>query len=362
MLGLMKSTTLLSITFCGILASSAALGGAQHTTFVNLASLPKWHVQNSQNVSLNDVRQWGVQPSVDLEYGVTKVEIRTYGQENQSLQALVEKAPDPSSAYGLLTFYQNESMKPEKGMKLTVVGPKQALLARGTFFVRVMRPSKMSDKNFRSALIAIVGAAPSANALALLPPSLPPQGIIPGSQKYILGPVALRRAVPSIPADLVGFQQGAELQAAEYQHKGQPVTLIFISYPTNPIARARYATMKQSLGLNRKSGAGAIYGKLQQSYILLVQGARSKEVASNLMGRLRIEQQISWDQPPPGKPVSLQMANLIVGNIVLVLLLVGLAVLAGVMLFATRKVAARWFPHSDWARGYEDSIIRLNLK
>ena len=358
----MKSTTLLSITFCGILASSAAMGGAQHTTIVNLASLPKWQVQKSQNVSLNDVRQWGVQPSVDIEYGVTKVEIRTYGQENQNLQAVVEKAPDPSSAYGLLTFYQNESMKPEKGMKLTVVGPKQALMARGTFFVRVMRPSQMSDQDFRSALIAIAGAAPSANALALLPPSLPPQGIIPGSEKYVLGPVALQRAVPSIPADLVGFQQGAELQAAEYRHEGQPVTLIFISYPTSPIARARYAAMEQSLGVNRKSGAGAIYGKLQRSYVLLVQGAGSKEVASNVMGRLRIEQQVSWDQAPPGKPVSVQMAHLILGNIMLVLLLVGLAVLAGVLLFVSRIIAARWFPHSDWARGYEDSIIRLNLK
>ena len=132
MLGLMKSTTFLSIMFCGILASSTALGGAQRTTIVNLASLPKWHVQKSQNVSLNDVGQWGVQPSVDLEYGVTKVEIRTYGQEDQSLQAVVETVPDPSSAYGLLTFYQNKSMQPEEGMKLTVVGPKQALMARGT--------------------------------------------------------------------------------------------------------------------------------------------------------------------------------------------------------------------------------------
>jgi hypothetical protein len=247
-------------------------------------------------------------------------------------------------------------------MKLAVLGPEQALMARGTFFVRVMRPSKMSGEDFRSALIAIAGAAPSADNLALLPPSLPPQGIIQGSQRYVLGPVALQRAVPSLPADLVGFQQGAELQAAEYQSNGQPVTLIFISYPTSPIAHARYAAMEQKLSVNQKSGAGAIYGKLQQSYVLLVQNAQSKEVASSLMSRLRIEQQVSWDQAPPGKPVTVQMAHLILGNIMLVLFLVGLAVLAGVLLFVSRKMAARWFPHSDWARGYEDSIIRLNLK
>jgi hypothetical protein len=56
------------------------------------------------------------------------------------------------------------------------------------------------------------------------------------------------------------------------------------------------------------------------------------------------------------------MFKLILGNIFLVLLLVGMAVVAGVLLFASRRMAARWFPQSDWARGYEDSIIRLNLK
>ena len=108
----MKFITLLRMTFWAILASSAALAGAQRTTMVNLASLPKWQLQKSQNVSLNDVRAWGVEPSVDREYGVTKVEIRTYSKDDQSVQAVVEKAADPSSAYGLLTFYQNESMKP----------------------------------------------------------------------------------------------------------------------------------------------------------------------------------------------------------------------------------------------------------
>jgi Family of unknown function (DUF6599) len=358
----MKSITRLSITFWALLALSPALVGAQHTTIVNLASLPEWQVRESRNVSLNDVRQWGVQPLVDREYGVTKVEIRTYGKSNQTLQAVVEKTPDPSSAYGLLTFYQNESMKPGTGMKLAIIGLDQALMARGAFFVRVMRPAKMSEENFRSALIAIAGAAPSSNSLALLPPSLPAPGIISGSHKYVLGPVAMQRAVPSIPPNLVGFQMGAELQTADYQLNGKHVTLVFISYPTSSIARMRFAEFQKVLDVNQKSGAGAIFGKLERSYVLLVQNAQSKEVAKHLMSRLSIEEQVSWDQRPPGKPVTVQMFQLIVGNVILVLLLVGLAVLAGFLLFAIRRMAARWFPYSDWARGYEDSIIRLNLK
>lgn len=364
MLWLMKFVTRLGILNLAILVSSAAVAVAQHTTIVNLATLPKWQVAKSQNVSFNDVLQWGVEPAVDSEYGVTRLEIRTYRKDDQTLEALVEKAGDPSSAYGLLTFYQTESMRPEKGMKLTVFGRDQVLMARGVFFVRVMRPAatKMSDEDFRSALVAIAGTGPSSDAMALLPPSLPPQGIIDCSQKYVLGPVAMLQALPSLPANLVGFQQGAELQTASYRHNGKALTLILISYPTITIARAHYNAMVKSLGVNDKSGTGAIFGKLEGSYVLLVQNARTREAAAALMSRLSIEQQVSWDQPPPAKPVTVQMFHLIVGNILLVSLLVGMALLAGVLLVFSRRLAAKWFPHWDWAQGYEDSIIQLNLK
>ena len=358
----MKPITCLNMTFWAILALCTGVAGAQRTTMLNLASVPEWQVQKSSNVSLNDVRQWGVQPQVDREYGVTKVETRIYSNGNQTIEAVVEKTPDPSSAYGLLTFYQDSSMQAGKGLKLAAIGPQQALMARGAFFVRVMRPPAMAENQFRAALIAIAAAAPTESSLALLPPLLPAQGMIPGSHKYILGPVAMQRAMPSLPADLVGFQMGAELQSATYQMNGKPVTLVFISYPTSAIARKEFDGFEKNIGVNQKSGTEAIYGKLTRSHVLLVQGAQNKEVAAKLMGRLKIEQQISWDQPPPGKPVTVQMLHLIVGNIMLVLLLAGMAVLAGVLLVASRRLAAHWFPHSDWARGYEDSIIRLNLK
>lgn len=362
MLTLMKSITRLNIAFWAILGLSAALSGAQRTTIVNLASVPEWLVQKNQNVSLKDVRQWGVQPDVDREYGVSSVETRTYAKGKQTIETLVEKTPDPSSAYGLFTFYNNEKMKAEKGMKLAVIGQEQGLMARGTFFVRAIRPPKMSEDDFRSALIAIAGASPSETSLALLPPSLPSGSMIPGSHKYILGPVVTQLELPALPANLVGFQLGAELQSAAYSLNGKPVTLIFISYPTNAIARKQFATFEKSLSVNQKNGPEAIYGKQKSSYVLLVQNAQTKEVAARLMGRLRIEQQVSWDQPPPGKPVTVQMLRLIMGNIFLVLLLVGMAVLGGVLLVASRRLAARWFPHSDWAHGYEGSIIQLNLK
>lgn len=360
----MKFVTLLCISIWAILVAGATLANAQRTTMLNLPSMPQWQVAKSQNVSLSDVESWGVEPAVDKEYGVRKVEIRTYRKGNQSAQVLVEKLPDPSSAYGLLTFYQNESMRPERGMKLTMIGPKQALMARGVFFVRVKRPEKpqMPDTEFRSLLTGVAGAAPSAKDLTLLPPGLPPHGLVTGSVKYVLGPVALKQTLPSLPADLVGFQQGAELESGVYGHKGHQATLILISYPTPQIAQLHYKAMQKSLGLNHKTGPGALFGSMKGTYVLLVQDAESKVVASKVLDKLTVKQQFSWDQPPPGKPMTVQVVHLILGNIFLVIILALLAVAAGVLLVFSRRIAARIFPHSEWARAYEDSIIRLNLK
>lgn len=364
MLSLMKFVTLLCISLWATLGAGATLANAQRTTMLNLAQMPQWQIAKSQNVSLSDVQNWGVEPAVDKEYGVKKIEIRTYRKGNQSIKVLVEKLPDASSAYGLLTFYQNESMQPELGMKLTMIGPKQALMARGIFFVRVQRPvkPKMSDPAFRSALIDIAGATPSANDMTMLPPSLPAKGLVVGSVKYILGPVASKQALPSLPADLVGYQQGAELESGVYGRNGHQATLILISYPTPQIAHLHYEAMVKKLGMNQKTGPGAIFGKMKGTYVLLVQHAESKSVASRVLDKLTVKQQFSWDQPPPGKPMAVQMVHLILGNIFLVIILGLLAIIAGVLLVFSRRIAAKIFPHSDWARAYEDSIIRLNLK
>ena len=345
-----------------VFLASASLAAQQHATFIDLASQPRWQIESSQTASFNDLRRWGGEPTVDREYGVKSVEIRTYQEGKTTAQAVVEETPDPSSAYGLLTFYQTESMTPARGMKLAMIAPEQGYLARGTAFVRVLRPGKMSDEDFRALLLAIGGESPSEQALALLPPPLPVKNLIPGSEKYVLGPVAAHRALPFFRTDLVGFQQGAELQSAAYQINGQRINFFLISYPTLQIANLRYRALTHLLGMNQGSGTGSLYGKLKGTYVLMVQNAPSQEAAGRLLGQLSVSQEVSWNAPPPGKPLTVQVFHLILGNMLLVLMLVGMALAAGVLIFIARRLAVKWFPQSEWARGYEDSIIRLNLK
>src|SRR5512146_3316467 len=143
----MKYLAFLSISVGVLVAASIRLPEQRQANIVDLISQPRWQMENSQTVNLDEVRQWGGEPAVDREYGVKSVEIRTYREGDRKAQAVVEEAPDPSSAYGLFTFYQNESMTPAEGMQLAVVAPEQGYMARGTAFVRALRPAKMSDKD-----------------------------------------------------------------------------------------------------------------------------------------------------------------------------------------------------------------------
>lgn len=345
-----------------LILASLGLATQRSVTYLDLSSQPKWQVESSETADMNKARQWGVEPSVDREYGVESVEIRTYREGKKVARAIVERAPDPSSAYGLFTFYQNESMTPVKGMRLTVMSPEQGYMARGTVFVRVLRPAKMSDEDFRALLLSIGGASPPTRAMALLPPPLPLKGIVPGSEKYVLGPLAASRAIPSIRADKVGFEQGAELQTAAYVVDGYRVNFFLISYPTSRIADLRYHNLTEFLNASPGRVPGRLYGELKGTYLLLVQNAPSRQVANKLMDRLTVSQELSWNEPAPGSPITVQLFHLILGNMLLVLILIGMALVAGVLVFVARRLAAKWFPHSEWAQAYEDSVIRLNLK
>jgi len=340
----------------------------QERSVVPLIPAANWRVAGSQKVELNAISKWGGDPAIEREYGVTSLTERTYQLESHTAQAILEEAPDASSAYGLLTFYQTETMSPDQSMGLTVLGPGGALLARGRVFVRVARPGDypLSDSDFHALLIFIGGTRSASVSTIGLPAPLPQEGRVPCSEKYLLGLDVARRVLPSFPAELIGFVQGAEVQAANYltgPAGSPPARLLLISYPNPQIARERYATIERSLRLNQDRGTESAYGTRRGAFILVVLNSPSRVKASRLLDEFNVSQQVSWDQrPPEQEPIVIQMAKLVLGNMMLVLILVGFALGGGALVFVSKRLSARWFPESSWAHSEEGHIISLRLK
>jgi len=338
---------------------------AQNVSVIPLVPAANWQLTTKQALSVNEIKNYGGDPAVESEYGVKPFELRTYQLDGATVQVVVEPASDVSAAYGLLTYYQNESMHPDKSIELTMTGPEGSLMARGRSFIRFLRPkgSQVSDNDFRALLVLVGGIRPTRDSLANLPPLLPASGLIPGSTKYIVGPVTAQRVVPNLPTDLIGFDQGAEIQLGEYHVGNSRATIVELSYPTPQIARLRFTKMSDALGLNQDRGANSLYARKDGSFIFLALKAGNKSEASELLDHFTVNLQLSWDEKYPGdKTIGRQLFELFMGNALLTLVLAGSGVAGGLLIVLSRRVTAKVFPAWEWGHPEGDRLIRLNLE
>jgi len=338
---------------------------AQKPTVIPLVPAANWRLTESQALPFTALTKYGGEPAVEQEFGVKSLEHRTYELAGQQVEVILEAATDTSAAYGLLTYYRTASMTPAKGIQLAVIGPEGALMARGPNFLRFMPGSRspVNDNDLQALLVFVGGTRPSANALASLPAPMPQAGLIPGTEKYFLGLVAARRILPSFRTELIGFAQGAEVQLADYQIGQARPTLLAISYPTPQIARLRYGAMSSFLALNQEQGPATVYGRRQGSYVFLVLNAATSEAATNLLNLFQVAEQVSWDQRYPGdKPFALQVLELILANMMLILILVGVCMVGGILVFLSKRLAHRYLPELDWGNPEGGTLIRLNLR
>ena len=360
------SRSVLALAFSVITLSAARpLSCAQKVSVIPLVPAANWQLVATQALGVDEIKNNGGDPAVEREYGVKSIEVRTYQLDRVRAEVVLEPASDVSAAYGLFTYYQNESMHPEKDIQLAMTGLEVSLMARGRSFIRFLRPkdSQLSENDFRALLIFVGGTRPTSDSLSNLPLPLPSSGLIPGSGKYIIGPEVARRILPNFRTDLVGFDQGAEVQVGEYLVGNSRSTMMEVSYPTPQIARVRFRTMSDSLGLNQERGVNTLYARREGSFIFLALKANNKAAATKLLDHFNVTQQLSWDEKYPGdKTIGRQLFELIMGNVFLTLLLAGGGIAGGVLIVLSQRIAARCFPAWQWGHPEADRLIRLNLQ
>jgi len=357
---------LLALAFAAVTLSAARpLSCAQDVSVIPLIPAANWRLAATQGLAVDEIRNYGGDAAVEREYGVKSLEVRTYQLDKVRAEVVLEPAADVSAAYGLFTYYQNESMHPEKSIQLAMTGPQVSLMARGRSFIRFLRPkdSQLSENEFRALLILVGGIRPARDSLSNLPPALPSSNLIPGSGKYIIGTEVAQRVLPSFRTDLLGFNQGAEVQVGEYLVGNSRSTLVEVSYPTPQIARIRFGAMSDVLGLNQDHGANSLYARREGSFVFLALKASNKAAATKLLDQFHVTDQLSWDERYPGdKTIGRQLFELIMGNVVLTLLVAGAGIAGGVLIVLSQRVTARVFPDWQWGHPEADRLIRLNLQ
>lgn len=182
-----------------------------------------------------------------------------------------------------------------------------------------------------------------------LPPlvtDLPVDGLIPNSERYVLGPASLDRFFPGMAPSMAAFHLGAEAQVGKYQTAKGLLTLAIFNYPTPNMARERYQEFQKIEGaVARRVG----------SLVAITIAPPDADAAERVLSKVKYETNLTWNEKVPQNEIK-GTAKLIIDIFIFSGLLVGLCLIAG-LLYGGARVFAR-----KMNRGEDpDAMITLHL-
>ena len=296
------------------------------------------------------------------EYGFTDFEGATYTRDDgRKLAIKAARFQDASGAYGAFTFYKTPEMLNEKigdqGYSLN----KRVLFYRGNILIDAVfeQLSAMSAAELRELADELPRTAGSNANLPGLPIYLPKDSYVKNTSKYIVGPVALDRDRAPLPAQYVDFNKGAEVVLGDYNISGVPATLMLISYPTPQIAAAQLKQI-ESAQQSHQLGDAQILTRRTGPILVLISGAVSPRDAKSLLSSVNYDADVTWNQNTYFTRRD-NVANLIVGVIILAAIIGGISIVAGVAFGGFRLAMKRLFPNKVFDRPEHIEIIALHL-
>ncbi len=184
-------------------------------------------------------------------------------------------------------------------------------------------------------------------ALPVIPSYLPAKGLVPGSERYVLGPVGLSQSTTEISPAAVAFQFGTEAAIGKYQTGRSEAILAMFMYPTPQMARQQLPELQKIPGVVAKR-SGPVVG--------VVLHASDEATANALLENTKYQASISWDEQPPLIIRPQTAAQIVLGGMELAGIILVFCVVSGVAYGAFRVLQAK-FGSGD----AEHSVIALRL-
>ena len=287
----------------------------------------------SQPVTLTDTKLWG-------EYGLQEAEQAGYESAGGKFTATAWRLQDATSAMAAFQWQRPQGAAPSKLSKLAVETATGALLAYGNYLLefdgRVPRAEEIAQLAERLPRL-------QQSPLPALPDYLPVENVVAASHRYVQGPVALERFEPRIPPSAAGFHLGAEAGVATYRTVNGEIRLSLFNYPTPSIARDRQAELQKLPGaMVKRSGP----------LVAVLFSPPNADDAERLLAQVRYQADITLSERLPTRRDNI--GNLIVNIFVLIGILLGFALVAGVAVGGVRTALRL-------TKGDPEPMIRLHL-
>ena len=179
-------------------------------------------------------------PGLYQEFGFISAEQAQYAAPDEKpskrFTATAWRLRDSTGALALFDVRRPENATPAKLSILSAKTPDGALFTYGNYVFQVAgEVPEQKDLELLFAQLTQLDNAP----LPALATYLPQDGLIPNSERYILGPASLARFEPRIGPSLAAFHLGTEAQLGRYRTPKGDLSLAIFSYPTPNMARER---------------------------------------------------------------------------------------------------------------------------
>ncbi len=294
-----------------------------------------FHRTASQPAQVSDRPLWD-------EYGLQRAEQAEYELGTGKFTATAYQLQDSTGALGVFDWQRPSGARPSALAKLAVETGDSTMLAHGNY-VLLFHGYKPS--------VAEIGALYQSlpkldqSPLPTLSGYLPETKLVPNSERYIMGPVALERFDPGIPPSTAAFHIGAEGQLGTFLTPKGEMKLVIFSYPTPQIARERLVDFQ------RISGAIA---KRTGPLVALIVAPASLDDAERLLGQVRYEASITWSERVPTRRDNI--GNLVINAFELIGILLAFFVVAGLSYGGLRAFRSR-----SGSAGGAEAVISLHL-
>jgi len=305
------------------------------------------------------------------ESGLESAETRAYSNGDAAITVTTYRLHDSSGAYEAYTFFQEPNNScPQSSALSPCSAPagassnKRRVTLVGNILFIIDNAGSLTTED-HAALSKQIDAKADKTPAPPIPNYLPTRDLIPGTEKYALGPAAFRAALSTLNrpdyralSDAAGFSSGAEAIFAQYQKQGDYTVILLIDYPTPQLAGLHWKHLEQALPATAKSDGTSIERK--GTVLAIVLAPSSARYAARIRDAVNYETQVTWNEPThtiTDPPITTVLAKIIIATGVFMLV----AIVFGVAFGGVRVLMKSLFPGKVFDRPEQMDVLQLGL-
>jgi hypothetical protein len=307
-----------------------------------------------------------------VEYAFTEAAYASYKRDRDSLSIRALRFHDASGAYGAYSFYRHDGWPKEQIGAGATSDHNRVLFWLGNTVIdaNFSQIGPMSGSELRELASQIELPNGSRGIAPPILANLPKASLDPQTTHYAAGPAGYTGSGGVLPAELVGFDKGAETATATYNLRSGPATLTVIDYPTPQLASAQETRIRDYIKAGSKalppwpkplmdSDLASLEVRRSGPLVILVSGDAVPDESHKLISSVNFQADlVSIPQPTESEVAKTGKLLLGIAGIVIVGSLA--AILLGFFLGGGRALyrVARGKPVSSM---YDEEFTSLNL-